>query len=123
MTLALEALALHHPIAVLERSRARRPRFRRWDRLFWIFLSWILLSWWWAGWRESLLNVQPQMVFRWRRSGCPHFRDIVHAVAGDVGGPGFLLKSVAWTHRWLVRTSFGERLVSMVSSLCLVFKV
>ncbi len=32
--LALEALALRHQIAVLERSRTRRPCFRRWDRLF-----------------------------------------------------------------------------------------
>jgi hypothetical protein len=37
--LVLEAIALRHQIAVLERSRTRRPSFRRIDRLFWILLS------------------------------------------------------------------------------------
>jgi hypothetical protein len=37
--LLLEAIALRHQIAVLERSRTRRPYFRRIDRLFWILLS------------------------------------------------------------------------------------
>jgi hypothetical protein len=32
--LLLEAIALRHQIAVLERSGTRRPCFRRWDRLF-----------------------------------------------------------------------------------------
>jgi putative transposase len=58
----LEAIALRHQIAVLERSRTRRPRFRRLDRLFWI-----LLSRWWPGWREGLVVVQPATVLRWRR--------------------------------------------------------
>jgi hypothetical protein len=49
----LEAIALRHQIAVLERSRTRRPCFRRIDRLFWI-----LLSRWWRGRRESLVIVQ-----------------------------------------------------------------
>ncbi len=62
--LVLEAIALRHQIAVLERSRTRRPCFRRIDRLFWI-----LLSRWWPQWRESLLIVQPETVLRWRRSG------------------------------------------------------
>jgi hypothetical protein len=34
--LLLESIALRHQIAVLERSRTRRPCFRLWDRLFWI---------------------------------------------------------------------------------------
>lgn len=34
--LVLEAIALRHQIAVLERSGTRRPCFRRWDRLFWM---------------------------------------------------------------------------------------
>src|SRR5713226_2887192 len=63
-TLVLEAIALHHQIAVLERSRTRRPCFRRIDRLFWI-----LLSRWWPQGRESLLIVQPETVLRWRCSG------------------------------------------------------
>jgi len=36
--LLLESIALRHQIAVLERSRTRRPCFRLWDRLFWIFI-------------------------------------------------------------------------------------
>jgi transposase InsO family protein len=60
----LEAIALRHQIAVLERSRTRRPRFRRFDRLFWI-----LLSHWWPQWSESLMIVQAETVLRWRRNG------------------------------------------------------
>jgi hypothetical protein len=40
--LLLEAIALRHQIAVLERSRTRRPCFRCIDRLLWILLS----RWW-----------------------------------------------------------------------------
>jgi hypothetical protein len=63
-SLLLESIALRHQIAVLERSRTRRPCFRRFDRLFWI-----LLSGWWSDWRESLVIVQPETVSRWRRNG------------------------------------------------------
>jgi hypothetical protein len=59
-----EAIALRHQIAVLQRSRTRRPCLRRWDRLFWI-----LFSWWWPHWRDSLIIVQPETVLRWRRDG------------------------------------------------------
>jgi hypothetical protein len=38
-SLLLEAIALRHQIAVLERSRTRRPCSRRFDRLLWILLS------------------------------------------------------------------------------------
>src|ERR1017187_5644961 len=62
--LLLEAIALRHQIAVLERSRICRPCFRRWDRLFWI-----LFSRWWPQWRDSLIIVQPETVLRWRRDG------------------------------------------------------
>ena len=63
-SLLLESIALRHQIAVLERSRTRRPCIRRFDRLFWI-----LLSGWWSDWRESLVIVQPETVLRWRRDG------------------------------------------------------
>ena len=62
--LVLESIALRHQIAVLERSRTRRPCFRRFDRLFWM-----LLSRWWPQWRESLMIVQAETVLRWRRNG------------------------------------------------------
>jgi hypothetical protein len=64
ITLMLELIALRHQIAVLERSRTRRPCFRPCDRLLWISLSR-----WWPGWRESLTIVQPETVLRWRRNG------------------------------------------------------
>src|SRR5260370_31868504 len=62
--LLLESIALRHQIAVLERSRTRRPCFRFWDRLFWI-----LFSRWWPQWRDSLIIVQPETVLRWRLDG------------------------------------------------------
>ena len=62
--LLLESIALRHQIAVLERSRTRRPCFRLWDRLFGI-----LFSRWWPQWRDSLIIVQPETILRWRREG------------------------------------------------------
>jgi hypothetical protein len=62
--LVLESIALRHQIAVLERSRTRRPCFSRLDRLLWI-----LLSRWWPQWRQSLMIVQAETVLRWRRNG------------------------------------------------------
>lgn len=62
--LVLEMIALRHQIAVLKRSRTRRPCFGLWDRLFWI-----LLSWRWPRWSESLMIIQPETVTRWRRNG------------------------------------------------------
>src|SRR5208337_1164371 len=64
IALELESIALRRQIAVLQRSRTRRPRFRLWDRLFWI-----LFSRWWPQWRDSLIIVQPETVLRWRRGG------------------------------------------------------
>jgi len=62
--LVLEMIALRHQIAVLKRSRTRRPCFGFWDRLFWS-----LLSWWWPRWSESLMIIQPETVKRWCRNG------------------------------------------------------
>jgi len=64
IALLLEAIALRHQIAVLERSGTRRPCFRPWGRLFWL-----LCSRWWPQWRDSLIIVQPETVLRWRRDG------------------------------------------------------
>ena len=60
---ALENLALRHQLLVLQRS-VRRPRLARRDRVFWVWLSWI-----WAGWRSSLVIVQPATVLAWHRQG------------------------------------------------------
>jgi len=62
--LLLEAIALRHQIAVLERGRTRRPCFHRFDRLFWI-----LLSRWSPDWRDSPVIAQPETVLRWCRHG------------------------------------------------------
>jgi len=61
--IALENVALRHQLAVLQRS-VRRPRLTRWDRIFWVWLSRC-----WAGWRSSLLIVQPATVLAWHRRG------------------------------------------------------
>ena len=56
---ALENVVLRHQLAVLQRS-VRRPRLRRRDRIFWTGLSRL-----WAGWRSSLVIVQPATVLAW----------------------------------------------------------
>jgi putative transposase len=62
-TIALEHVALPHQLAVLQRS-GRRPRLSRWDRFLWMWLSRA-----WAGWRSSLVIVQPATVLAWHRRG------------------------------------------------------
>src|SRR3989454_11200796 len=59
----VENVVLRHQLAVLQRS-VGRPRLRRRDRLFWVALSQL-----WAGWRASLLIVQPATVLAWHRQG------------------------------------------------------
>ena len=61
--LVLENLALHHQIAVLNRS-AKRPQFSHVDRRFWILLSII-----WSRWQGALKIAQADTVRRWRRQG------------------------------------------------------
>jgi len=61
--LALENLALHQQLAVLEQS-GKRPNLRPRDRVFWVLLSAI-----WHDWRSALLIVKPETVTRWRRQG------------------------------------------------------
>jgi putative transposase len=60
---SLENVALRHQLAVLQRS-VRHPRLRRRDRIFWLWLARL-----WAGWRASLLIVQPATVLAWHRQG------------------------------------------------------
>jgi putative transposase len=59
----LENVALRHQLAVLQRS-VGRPRLHRWDRLVWVGLSQL-----WAGWRSTLVIVQPATVLAWHRQG------------------------------------------------------
>src|SRR5947199_7926217 len=60
---SLENVALRHQLSVLQRS-VGRPQLRRRDRLFWVGLSKL-----WAGWRASLVIVQPATVLAWHRQG------------------------------------------------------
>ena len=61
--IALENLALRHQLRVLQRS-ARRPRLVQGDRVLWVWLCRV-----WAGWRSSLVIVQPATVLAWHRRG------------------------------------------------------
>jgi putative transposase len=62
-TIALENVALRHQLLVLQRS-VGRPRLSRWGRIFWVWLSRL-----WAGWRTTLVIVQPATVLTWHRRG------------------------------------------------------
>ena len=92
--LLLESIALRHQIAVLERSRTRRPCFRLWDRLFWI-----LFSHWWPQWRDSLIIVKPETgsCAGAVRAG-QRFGDIEHGVAG-AGAPEDFQRSPTSDHK------------------------
>src|SRR5262245_50148969 len=59
----LENVALRHQLAALQRS-VGHPRLRRWDRLVWVGLSQL-----WAGWRSTLVILQPATVLAWHRQG------------------------------------------------------
>jgi putative transposase len=63
-TLQLEILALRHQLQVLERSRLRRLRLARADRLLWTWLSRV-----WTGWRAALVIVEPETIIAWHRRG------------------------------------------------------
>jgi hypothetical protein len=57
---ALGNAALRQQLAVFKRS-VKRPRLRRWDRLFWTVLTAI-----WKEWRSALVIVGPETVMGWR---------------------------------------------------------
>jgi putative transposase len=62
--LQLEVLALRHQLQVLERSRPRRLRLSRADRILWVCLSRV-----WTEWRVALVIVKPETVIGWHRQG------------------------------------------------------
>jgi putative transposase len=62
--LQLEILALRHQLHVLERTRLRRVRPTRSDRLLWVWLSRV-----WQGWRSAVVIVKPETVLAWHRRG------------------------------------------------------
>ena len=62
--LQFEVLALRHQLQVLERSRARRLRLSRADRLLWVWFSRV-----WNEWRAALVIVTPETVIAWHRQG------------------------------------------------------
>ena len=62
--LQLEILALRHQLHVLERSRPRRPRITRADRMLWVWLSHIGHAW-----KASVVIVKPATVVAWHRRG------------------------------------------------------
>jgi putative transposase len=62
--LHLEVLALRHQLQVLQRSRPRRVRIAKADRLLW---TWLSRSW--AAWRTALVIVKPETVIAWHRRG------------------------------------------------------
>ena len=62
--LQLEILALRHQLQVLERTRIRRVRLTRFERLLWVWLSGV-----WRGWRTAIVIVKPETVLAWHRQG------------------------------------------------------
>src|SRR5262245_15719269 len=62
--LQLEILALRHQLQVLERSRPRRVRLTRSDRLLWVGISHL-----WRAWRSAVVIVKPDTVVAWHRRG------------------------------------------------------
>ena len=60
---ALEVLALHQQVVVLNRQRPR-PSLNSFDRLFWITLRRL-----WPRWTDVLVIVKPETVIGWHRAG------------------------------------------------------
>jgi putative transposase len=64
VALQLEILAWRHQLQVLERTRPRRVRLTRADRLLWSWLSRV-----WRGWRTAIVIVRPATILAWHRRG------------------------------------------------------
>jgi putative transposase len=62
--LLLDVLALRHQLQVLQRSRPRRLRLARADRLLWVWFSRV-----WNEWRAAIVIVKPETVIAWHRQG------------------------------------------------------
>src|SRR5262245_28054415 len=62
-SVGLENRGLRRQLLALLRS-VRRPRLARRDRVLWVWLSQV-----WAGWRSSLVIIQPATVLTWHRQG------------------------------------------------------
>ena len=62
--LQFEVLALRHQLQVLERSRPRRLRLSKADRLLWVWFSRV-----WTEWRTALVIVKPETALAWQRRG------------------------------------------------------
>src|SRR5262245_51495086 len=62
-SVGLENRGLRRQLLALLRS-VRRPRLARRDRVLWVWLSQV-----WAGWRSSLVIIQPATVLAWHRQG------------------------------------------------------
>jgi len=65
--LVLENIALRHQLAVYKRS-VKRPNINDGDRIFWLTVMRMLKEW-----RQALVFVQPDTVFRWHRKGFRHY--------------------------------------------------
>jgi hypothetical protein len=66
LDLAFTIMALHHQLAVLERSGSR-PHVSPADRCFWVLLSTV-----WSRWTTALAIVHADTVRRWTRQGVRH---------------------------------------------------
>lgn len=80
--LQVEILALRHQFRVLERSRPRRVRLTRLDRLLWLWLSCT-----WTEWRAALVIVKPETVIGWHRQGLSVL-DVEKSPSGGSTGDG-----------------------------------
>jgi hypothetical protein len=58
--IALENVALRQQFRVFTRD-IKRPRLRRWDRVFWTVLVTI-----WKDWKSALVIVRPETVIGWQ---------------------------------------------------------
>src|SRR5258708_7041743 len=68
-SLLLENLALRQQLVALKR-RHLRPSLDLFDKLFWVIARRV-----WSAWKQSLINVTPETIVRWHRTGfCMYWR-------------------------------------------------